>query len=326
MLGRMCVSWLALAGLCAARELTPAEETAKVGALERARASMDAAIRAATRQKEAFESAYPASSEGRRMVEEKDRRLSGDAYAGTLTQAYFGAWDSGCDEAPIRYDISHMFAGYADGECHTFEVMGYSLASEATCSNSAAGSGAMYMGDCDGMPQDSIDFDGDAACTPDFDEGSYSYSFSYGDIDGYAQWQCPTLAHEDYVQIDLHMFETSCEYEDSYYASQLYPYACQKNDEGTSMKYTCDAVDGMGINLYINDDCDGEPFFEVGPGVWPFSGTPGVCHEYSGMKFQTSCSCTAAVCGDSGLSAAGPGAAASTAATALAAAAAALLL
>ena len=107
------------------------------------------------------------------MVEEKDRRLSGDAYAGTLTQAYFGAWDSGCDEAPIRYDISHTFAGYADGECHTFEFMGYSLASEATCSNSAAGSGAMYMGDCDGMPQDSIDFDGDAACTPDFDEGSY---------------------------------------------------------------------------------------------------------------------------------------------------------
>ena len=245
---------------------------------------------------------------------------------GVVARGFYDSRD--CDGQALRYDVTELWSGTADGSCDEMDVLGTlgGVSRTASCSSETEFEATAYLGSgCNAaLVQDEKRGDFSDACNIDFvDEKSYSYghySYSYGDVEGYVKWGCPQLEADDWIQLSLYPFGT-CD-DESYVGRQLWSKACFQSNPTIAMAYTCDAVDGFGIAMWIGDGCDGEPWMTLTGDAWPFSGEPGTCLNFAGLPFAVSCSCT--FCGNV-VDAAPPAATHASAAAVAAASAAALL-
>ena len=239
------------------------------------------------------------------------RRLAGSAHAGVISRAVYPDTDTTCVKTPMRWDVEmpHVFT---DGECESFTHDGQTLSTRSSCASATSFSSNFYQGSsCSGTPLETEEVTDDV-CAPVYD-ASYSYSFSYGDLDGYAKWGCEAINPADVsATITFYLDSVTCD-DAAPKNYQVWHAGCQPQGQ-TSVKYSCDATDGFRVKFYTNADCSGSPNAEV------TAFQADTCNQ--GMK--VTCGCAAGVgCSDGSLSdaaaARGP-----LLATALAAAAAAL--
>ena len=131
----------------------------------------------------------------------------------------------------------------------------------------------------------------DDTCAPSYD-ASYSYSFSYGDLDGYAKWGCDDIPAADVsATVTYSINSVTCD-DAAPKNYQLWHAGCQVQGQ-TSVKYSCDATDGFYGEAYTSSDCTGSPMAKVT--LYPVD----TCDQ--GMK--VTCGCAAGVgCSDGSLS------------------------
>ena len=188
------------------------------------------------------------------------RRLAGSAHAGVISRAVYPDSDTTCATTPMRWDVEmpHVFT---NGECESFTLNGDTLSTRSTCASATSYSSNFYSGgSCDGTLFDTEEVTDDA-CAPNYD-ASYSYSFSYGDLDGYAKWGCEAIPAADVsATITYHINSVTCD-DAAPKNYQVWHAGCQPQGQ-TSVKYTCDATDGLRVKFYTNADCSGSPNAEV---------------------------------------------------------------
>ena len=138
------------------------------------------------------------------------RRLAGSAHAGVISRAVYPESDTTCATTPMRWDVEmpHVFT---DGECESFTLGGQTLSTRSTCASATSYSSNLYSGgSCSGTLFDTEEVTDDA-CAPNYD-ASYSYSFSYGDQDGYARWGCEAIPAADVAAtVTYHMDSAACD-------------------------------------------------------------------------------------------------------------------
>ena len=174
-------------------------------------------------------------------------------------------------------------AGPGRCACESFTLSGDTYSTRSTCASATSYSSNFYSGgSCDGTLFDTEEVTDDA-CAPNYD-ASYSYSFSYGDLDGYAKWGCEAIPAAD-VAATVTFYWNSATCDDAAPKSyQLWHEGCQVQGQ-TSVKYSCDATYGFHVDGYPSSDCSGSPtvtmtMFQVD-----------TCDQ--GMKFT--CGCAAGV-------------------------------
>ena len=211
------------------------------------------------------------------------RRLAGSAHAGVISRAVYPESDTTCATTPMRWDVEmpHVFT---DGECESFTLDGQTYSTRSTCASATSFSSNFYQGSssCSGTPVETEEVTDDA-CAPSYD-ASYSYSFSYGDLDGYAKWGCEAIPAADVAAtVTYHIDSATCD-DAAPKNYQLWHAGCQVQGQ-TSVKYSCDATYGFHVDGYTSSDCSGSPtvtmtMFQVD-----------TCDQ--GMKFT--CGCAAGV-------------------------------
>ena len=196
------------------------------------------------------------------------RRLAGSAHAGVISRAVYPESDTTCATTPMHWDVAmpHVFT---DGECESFTLNGDTLSTRSTCASATSYSSNFYSGgSCDGTLFDTEEVTDDA-CAPNYD-ASYSYSFSYGDLDGYAKWGCEAIPAADVsATVTFYLGSGSCDDSDATAKNyQVWHGGCQLGSDPDdliqmSLKYSCDATDGFHIEAYMNTDCSDSPFMEM---------------------------------------------------------------
>ena len=128
-------------------------------------------------------------------------------------------------------------------------------------------------------------------CAPSVDgDFSYSYSFSYNDVDGMFRRSCAAPDPADYLELTMYPFDGGdCGDEFSYPMKQLWNTALCQDQGGTAVQYRCDDDDGFHIDIFVGSSCDGEPFMTYGEGAFPYPGPTGECLSSGGMGFKVSC-------------------------------------
>ena len=200
----------------------------------------------------------------------------------------------------MRWDVEmpHVFT---DGACESFTHPedGQTYSTSSSCASATSFSSNFYSGgSCSGTPVETEEVTDDA-CAPKYD-ASYSYSFSYGDLDGYAKWGCEAIPAADVsATVTFYLGSGSCDDSDATAKNyQVYHGGCQLQSDPDdliqmSLKYSCDATDGFHIEAYMNTDCSDSPFMEM------TAFEVDTCNQ--GMK--VTCGCAAGVgCSDGSLS------------------------
>ena len=199
--------------------------------------------------------------------------------------------------------MPHVFTG---GACESFTHPedGQTYSTSSSCASATSFSSNFYSGgSCSGTPVETEEVTDDA-CAPKYD-ASYSYSFSYGDLDGYAKWGCEAIPAADVsATVTFYLGSGSCDDSDATVKNyQVWRGGCdtQPNPSGivyqTSTKYSCDATDGFYAEMYMNGDCSDSPFmkftaFEVD-----------TCTSQGGSSMKVTCGCAAGVgCSEGSLS------------------------
>ena len=223
------------------------------------------------------------------------RRLAGSAHAGVISRAVYPESDTTCATTPMRWDVEmpHVFT---DGECESFTHDGQTLSTRSSCASATSFSSNFYQGSsCSGTPLETEEVTDDV-CAPVYD-ASYSYSFSYGDLDGYAKWGCEAINPADVsATITFHLDSVTCD-DAAPKNYQVWHGGCQTQSDPddliqVSLKYSCDATDGFRVKFYTNADCSGSPNAEV------TAFQADTCNQ--GMK--VTCGCAAGVgCSDGSL-------------------------
>ena len=125
------------------------------------------------------------------------RRLAGSDHVGVISRAVYPESDTTCATTPERWEVQmpHVFT---DGACESFTLDGQTSSTSSTCASATSFSSNFYSGgSCSGTPVETKEANWDnAACAPNYD-ASYSYSFSYGDLDGSAKWGCEAIPAAD---------------------------------------------------------------------------------------------------------------------------------
>ena len=210
------------------------------------------------------------------------RRLAGSAHAGVISRAVYPESDTTCATTPMRWEVGmpHFFT---DGECESFTLSGDTYSTRSTCASATSYSSNFYSGSsCSGTPWDTEEVTDDA-CAPNYD-ASYSYSFSYGDLDGYAKWGCEAIPAADIAAtVTFHLDSVTCD-DAAPKNYQVWHGGCQVQGQN-SVKYSCDATMGFHGEAYTSSDCTGSPMAKVT--LFPVD----TCNQ--GMK--ATCGCAAGV-------------------------------
>ncbi len=195
------------------------------------------------------------------------RRLAGSAHAGVISRAVYPESDTTCATTPMRWDVEmpHVFT---DGECESFTLDGQTYSTRSTCASATSFSSNFYQGSssCSGTPLETEEVTDDA-CAPSYD-ASYSYSFSYGDLDGYAKWGCEAIPAADVsATITYHINSVTCD-DAAPKNYQVWHGGCLSESDPDdliqmSVKYSCDATDGFHGEVYMNADCSDSPLMEM---------------------------------------------------------------
>ena len=195
------------------------------------------------------------------------RRLAGSAHAGVISRAVYPESDTTCATTPMRWEVEmpHVFT---DGECESFTLDGQTYSTRSTCASATSFSSNFYQGSsCSGTPLETEEVTDDV-CAPVYD-ASYSYSFSYGDLDGYAKWGCEAINPADVsATITFHLDSVTCD-DAAPKNYQVWHGGCQLQSDPDdpirmSVKYSCDATDGFHVEAYMNDDdCSDSPMMEM---------------------------------------------------------------
>ena len=241
----------------------------------------------------ALSSSAPASAGG------SARRLAGGGgHVGVISRAHYPENDPTCATKPLRWDViaPHHFTG---GACESIMHEGLPFSTRGSCSSATSFSSNFYQGSlCSGTPLETKEVTNDD-CAPSYD-ASYSYSFSYGDLDGYGKLGCPAIPAADVAATTTYYFGsgTCADSDDQLKSYQVWHAGCYLQSEPDdpvqiSMKYSCDAKDGFHIEMYMNADCSDSPMMEM------TAFEVDTCNQ--GMK--VTCGCAAGVgCSDGSLS------------------------
>ena len=228
------------------------------------------------------------------------RRLAGSDHVGVISRAVYPESDTTCATTPMRWEVEmpHVFT---DGECESFTLDGQTYSTRSTCASATSYSSNFYSGSsCSGTPWDTEEVTDDA-CAPVYD-ASYSYSFSYGDLDGYAKWGCEAIDPADVsATITFHLDSVTCD-DAAPKNYQVWHGGCQTQSDPddliqVSLKYSCDATDGFHVEGYMNADCSDSPFMEMA--AWEVD----TCTSQGGISIKATCGCAAGVgCSEGSLS------------------------
>ena len=215
------------------------------------------------------------------------RRLAGSDHVGVISRAVYPESDTTCATTPMRWEVEmpHVFT---DGECESFTLDGQTYSTRSTCASATSFSSNFYQGSssCSGTPVETEEVTDDT-CAPSYD-ASYSYSFSYGDLDGYAKWGCEAIPAADVAAtITYHIDSVTCD-DAAPKNYQVWHGGCQTSSDpdDLSLKYSCDATDGFHVDGYTSSDCSGSPVANMT--MFPSVDT---CDQ--GMK--VTCGCAAGV-------------------------------
>ena len=279
-------------GSAAAASAAADEEQARARlqlAMERALAEVDKGWQGA-----ALSSSAPASAGG------SARRLAGGGgHVGVISRAHYPEDDPTCATQPLRWDViaPHHFTG---GACESIMHEGLPFSTRGSCSSATSFSSSIYQGSlCSGTPLDTKEVtSGD--CAPNY-EASYSYSFSYGDLDGYGKLGCPAIPAADVAATTTYYFGsgTCADGDDKLKSYQVWHGGCYLQSEPDdpvqiSVKYSCDAKDGFHVEGYTSSDCTGTPLLQL---MALETGTCTNMNEQS--SFKVICGCAADVgCSD----------------------------
>ena len=247
-------------GSAAAASAAADEEQARARlqlAMERALAEVDKGWQGA-----ALSSSAPASAGG------SARRLAGGGgHVGVISRAHYPENDPTCATQPLRWDViaPHHFTG---GACESIMHEGLPFSTRGSCSSATSFSSNLYQGSlCSGTPLETEEVTDDV-CAPVYD-ASYSYSFSYGDLDGYAKWGCEAINPADVsATITFYLDSVTCD-DAAPKNYQVWHGGCQLQSDPDdpirmSVKYSCDATDGFHVEAYMNDDdCSDSPMMEM---------------------------------------------------------------
>ena len=262
-------------GSAAAASAAADEEQARARlqlAMERALAEVDKGWQGA-----ALSSSAPASAGG------SARRLAGGGgHVGVISRAHYPEDDPTCATQPLRWDViaPHHFTG---GACESIMHEGLPFSTRGSCSSATSFSSNFYQGSlCTGTPLETKEVTDDV-CAPVYD-ASYSYSFSYGDLDGYAKWGCEAINPADVsATITFYLDSVTCD-DAAPKNYQVWHGGCQVQGQN-SVKYSCDATMGFHGEAYTSSDCTGSPMAKVT--LFPVD----TCNQ--GMK--ATCGCAAGV-------------------------------
>ena len=195
------------------------------------------------------------------------RRLAGSDHVGVISRAVYPESDTTCATTPMRWEVEmpHVFT---DGECESFTLGGDTYSTRSTCASATSYSSNFYSGgSCSGTPMETEEVTDDA-CAPNYD-ASYSYSFSYGDMDGYAKWGCEAIPAADVsATVTVYWGSVTCDDSDATPKNyQVWHGGCQTQSDPddliqVSVKTSCDATDGFHVEGYMNADCSDSPFME----------------------------------------------------------------
>ena len=235
----------------------------------------------------ALSSSAPASAGG------SARRLAGGGgHVGVISQARYPDNDPTCAANPLGWDVT-PFPVFTNGACETFTVDGQTLSTSGSCSSATSFSSSIYQGSlCSGTPMDTKEVT-NGGCAPNY-EASYSYSFSYGDLDGYAKWGCPAIPAADVAATTTHYLgsSTCADSDDTLKVYQVWHGGCYRLDEPEviSVKYACDAKDGFHVEGYTSSDCTGTPKVQIYA-----LGTDTCTSEDNENSYKAICGCAAGV-------------------------------
>jgi hypothetical protein len=187
------------------------------------------------------------------------RRLAGSAHAGVISRAVYPESDTTCATTPERWEVQmpHVFT---DGACESFTLDGQTSSTSSTCASATSFSSNHYSGgSCSGTPLETAEVTDDA-CAPTYD-ASYSYSFSYGDLDGYAKWGCEAIPAADVAATATFYWGSDTCDDAAPKNYQVWHGGCQTSSDpdDLSVKYSCDATDGFHADGYTSSDCSGSP-------------------------------------------------------------------
>ena len=241
-----------------------------------------AAVAAARAATSSFESAYPSADAARRLS---------SSFGGYIGEEHWTSKEN-CDGDPYRIDYTRPFFD-ASGDCDgPYAVDGQTFSAAGTCTSESEFEGKTYLGaGCEGYVVDQWSGDYTGMCAPNVDgDFSYSYSFSYNDVDGMFRRSCAAPDPADYLELTMYPFDGGdCGDEFSYPMKQLWNTALCQDQGGTAVQYRCDDDDGFHIAIFVGSSCDGEPFMTYGEGLFPYSGPTGECLSSGGMGFKVSC-------------------------------------
>ena len=209
----------------------------------------------------ALSSSAPASAGG------SARRLAGGGgHVGVISWARYPDNDPTCAAKPLGWDVT-PFPVFTNGACESFtHPDGQTYSTSGSCSSATSFSSNIYQGSlCSGTPLDTKEVtNGD--CAPNY-EASYSYSFSYGDLDGYGKLGCPAIPAADVAATTTHYLGsgTCADSDDTLKVYQVWHGGCYRLDEPEviSVKYACDAKDGFHVEGYTSSDCTGTPLLQL---------------------------------------------------------------